>query len=128
MHHDIWDYDLPAQPVFVDVQRDGAMVPSIAVATKMGSIFLLDRRSGEHVHETPETPAPQGPAFGEYLSPTQPQSPLPNFHPYRHEKDMCDLTPIDQLACRIEYRMMRYDGLKHRQSTPMITDELASTV
>jgi membrane-bound PQQ-dependent dehydrogenase (glucose/quinate/shikimate family) len=111
VHHDIWDYDLPAQPVLVDVERDGERVPSVAVPTKMGSIFLLDRRDGSPVHPIEERPAPQEPAIGDYVSPTQPHSPLPNFHPYRYEKDMWGLTPLDQLLCRVEYKLMRYEGL-----------------
>lgn len=111
VHHDVWDYDLPAQPVLVDVTKDGKKVPSVAIPTKMGDIFLLDRRDGTPVHPIEERPAPQNPELGEYLSPTQPASPLPNFHPYRHEKDMWGLTPIDQLVCRIEYKMMRYEGM-----------------
>ena len=111
VHHDVWDYDAPAQPVLVDVLRDGESVPSVALPTKMGSIFLLDRRDGTPVHPIPEVEVPQEPELGDFLSPTQPQSPLPNFHPYRYEKDMWGLTPIDQMVCRIEYRMMRYEGM-----------------
>ncbi|WP_306093883.1 outer membrane protein assembly factor BamB family protein [Qipengyuania flava] len=111
VHHDIWDYDVPAQPVLVDVDRDGERVPSVVVPTKMGELFLLDRRTGEPVYPIEERPVPQDPVLGEYLSATQPFSPLPNFHPYRHEKDMWGLTPIDQMVCRIEYRMMRYQGM-----------------
>jgi len=112
VHHDVWDYDVPAQPVLVDVRRDGELIPSVAVPTKMGDIFLLDRRDGTPVYETPEKPAPQRGAIpGEKLSPTQPDSPLPDFHPYRYEKDMWGLTPIDQMVCRIEYRTMNYEGM-----------------
>lgn len=112
VHHDIWDYDVPAQPVLVDVRRDGELVPAVAVPTKMGDIFLLDRRDGTPVHATPEKPAPQaGGIAGEKLSPTQPDTPLPDFHPYRFEKDMWGLTPIDQMVCRIEYRTMNYEGM-----------------
>ena len=111
VHHDIWDYDLPAQPVLVDVERDGERVPAVAVPTKMGDIFLLDRRDGTRVYPMEERPAPQYPEPGEYVSPTQPVSALPSFHPFRHEKDMWGLTPLDQLACRVEYRMMRYEGM-----------------
>ncbi|WP_209348204.1 PQQ-binding-like beta-propeller repeat protein [Pontixanthobacter sp. CEM42] len=109
--HDIWDYDVPAQPVLVDVERDGERIPSVAVPTKMGEIFLLDRRDGTPVYPIEERPVPQDPELGEYLADTQPFSPLPNFHPYRYEKDMWGLTPIDQMVCRIEYRMMRYEGM-----------------
>ncbi|MBA4173703.1 MAG: pyrroloquinoline quinone-dependent dehydrogenase [Hyphomicrobium sp.] len=109
--HDIWDYDVPAQPVLVDVDRDGERIPSIAIPTKMGEIFLLDRRDGTPVFPIEERPVPQSPELGEYLAATQPFSPLPHFHPYRYEADMWGLTPIDQMVCRIEYRMMRYDGM-----------------
>lgn len=111
VHHDIWDYDLPAQPVLVDVERDGKLIPSVAVPTKRGDVFLLDRRSGDPVYPVEEKPVPQGAAPGEYLSPTQPFSPLPSFHPFIHEKDTWGLTPLDQLACRVEYKLMRYEGL-----------------
>lgn len=112
VHNDVWDYDVPAQPVLVDVRRDGDLVPSVVVPTKMGDIFLLDRRDGTPVFPIPEKPAPQGGDIaGEQLSPTQPDSPLPDFHPYRHEKDMWGLTPIDQMVCRIEYRTMNYEGM-----------------
>lgn len=111
VHHDVWDYDLPAQPVLVDVTKAGERVPAVAVPTKTGDIFLLDRRDGSQVYAMDEKPAPQDPEQGEYLAPTQPVSALPNFHPYRHEKDMWGLTPLDQLVCRIEYRAMRYEGM-----------------
>ncbi len=111
VHHDIWDYDVPAQPVLVDVVVDGARIPSVAVPTKTGEVFLLDRRHGTPVHPTPERPVPQDPAPGEYLAPTQPASPLPHFHPFLQERDMWGLTPLDQMVCRIEYRMLRYEGL-----------------
>ena len=111
VHHDVWDYDLPAQPVLVDVERDGETVPAVAVPTKMGDIFLLDRRDGTPVHPIEEHAVPQSDLYGESLSATQPVSPLPNFHPYRHEKDMWGLTPIDQLLCRVEYNIMNYQGM-----------------
>jgi quinoprotein glucose dehydrogenase/quinate dehydrogenase (quinone) len=117
VHHDIWDYDLPAQPVLVDVERDGESIPSVAVPTKTGEIFLLDRRDGTPVHPIEELPVPQDPAVGDFVSATQPFSPLPNFHPYRHEKDMWGLTPVDQLICRIGYKMMNYEGLFTPPST-----------
>lgn len=111
VRHDIWDYDVPAQPVLVDVTRDDERVPSVVVPTKMGELFLLDRRDGTPVFPIEDRPVPQDPELGEYLSPTQPFSPLPSFHPYRYEKDMWGLTPIDQMVCRIAYRMMRYEGM-----------------
>src|SRR2546429_7183224 len=41
--HDLWDYDVPAQPVLFTLRRGGSALPAVAVGTKMG--HLLDRKS-----------------------------------------------------------------------------------
>lgn len=110
VHHDVWDYDVPSQPTLVDVEKDGKTIPAVAVPTKRGEIFLLDRRNGEPVHPIEERPVPQEGVDGERLAATQPFSSLPHFRPYMHERDMWGLTPLDQLLCRVEYNMMRYEG------------------
>lgn len=112
VHRDIWDYDVPSQPVLVNVRKNGQgeLIPALAQPTKRGEIFLLDRRTGQPIYETPERPVPQNPAKGEMVTATQPMSPLPNFREDRVEKDMWGLTPLDQLACRIEFKKMRYEG------------------
>ncbi len=112
VHRDIWDYDVPSQPVLVNIRKNGQgeVIPALAQPTKRGEIFLLDRRTGVPIYDTPEQPAPQNPAKGETVTATQPFSPLPNFREDRVEKDMWGLTPLDQLACRIEFKKMRYDG------------------
>ena len=122
VYHDIWDYDVPAQPTLVDITKDGETVPAVAAPTKRGEVFLLDRRTGEPIwpatdcpdgsQPTPagECPVPQDPAKYDRVSPVQPFSGLPRFNEPRTEKDMWGLTPLDQLYCRIEFRKMRYDG------------------
>src|SRR5579871_2150512 len=47
VHHDLWDYDVPAQPALITVRRNGRDVPAVAVATKMGNLFFLDRDTGK---------------------------------------------------------------------------------
>ncbi|PYV07235.1 MAG: hypothetical protein DMG07_29280 [Acidobacteria bacterium] len=47
VHHDVWDYDVPAQPALVTVRRDGREIPAVAQTTKMGLVFALDRETGE---------------------------------------------------------------------------------
>ena len=47
VHHDLWDYDIAAQPVLVDVPRDGREVAAVPQPTKMGSLFVLDRETGQ---------------------------------------------------------------------------------
>lgn len=112
VHRDIWDWDVPSQPVLVNVRKDGQgeLIPAVAQPTKRGEIFLLDRRTGVPIYDTPEKPVPGDPAPGESVAATQPFSPLPNFRADRIEHDMWGLTPLDQLWCRVEFKKMRYDG------------------
>jgi quinoprotein glucose dehydrogenase len=72
VHHDLWDYDVPAQPVLVDLERDGGHTPALIQATKMGLLFTFDRVTGEPLFAIEERPVPQGGVEGEQLSPTQP--------------------------------------------------------
>jgi|TARA_B100000315_G_scaffold260346_1_gene321014 quinoprotein glucose dehydrogenase len=73
VHHDIWDYDVPAQPTLVDLTIGGQTRPAVVQVTKMGLTFVLDRETGEPLHPIEERPVPQdGAVPGEYLSPTQP--------------------------------------------------------
>ncbi|MEO8114468.1 MAG: PQQ-binding-like beta-propeller repeat protein, partial [Phenylobacterium sp.] len=45
-HHDVWDYDLPAQPTLADVAYGGHSTPAVIQATKQGLLFTLDRETG----------------------------------------------------------------------------------
>jgi quinoprotein glucose dehydrogenase len=77
VHHDLWDYDVPAQPTLVTVRRDGVNIPAVAQATKMGHVFLLHRETGEPLFPIEERPVPQGGVPGEELSLTQPFPTVP---------------------------------------------------
>ena len=72
VHHDVWDYDLPAQPGLYSVWRDGAAHDVVAQVTKTGMVFVLDRDTGDPFLPVEERAVPQGGAPGEALSPTQP--------------------------------------------------------
>ena len=72
VHHDLWDYDLPAQPVLATVQRQGKDVPAVAQVTKMGFTFLLHRLTGEPLFPVEERPMPKSQIPGEETWPTQP--------------------------------------------------------
>src|SRR5882724_1895528 len=45
-HHDVWDYDLPAQPTLGMVTYKGQTVPAVLQPTKQGLIFTLNRDTG----------------------------------------------------------------------------------
>ena len=112
VHHDLWDMDVPSQPTLVDLRTAGGVVPAILQPTKTGNLFVLDRRNGQLIVPAPERPVPQGAAPGDHLSPTQPFSEL-SFRPAQKltGADMWGATIFDQLACRILFHQLRYDGM-----------------
>nr|ART38508.1 G13 [uncultured bacterium] len=116
-HHDLWDYDVPAQPTLVDLPNG---IQGLLQPTKRGEIFFLDRRTGKPIARVEEKPVPGGAVPGERASPTQPFSTgLPSFGgPRPTEKTMWGLTPIDQAMCRIRFREARFEGTM----TPLGTD------
>jgi quinoprotein glucose dehydrogenase len=78
VHHDVWDYDVPAQPTLIDLTIDGKNVPALVEVTKMGFTFVLNRETGEPLFPVEEKPAPQdGAVPEERLSATQPVPKLP---------------------------------------------------
>ncbi|MGG5823588.1 glucose/quinate/shikimate family membrane-bound PQQ-dependent dehydrogenase [Falsiroseomonas sp. HW251] len=110
VHHDLWDYDVPAQPSLVDLTVNGQRVPALVQPTKQGELFVLDRRTGEPLLPVREVPAPQGTLRGDHAAPTQPVSALSFEPPRLRERDMWGATLFDQLACRIQFHRLRYEG------------------
>ncbi|MFX1677671.1 membrane-bound PQQ-dependent dehydrogenase, glucose/quinate/shikimate family [Mitsuaria sp. CC2] len=110
VHHDLWDYDVPAQPVLVDLTVKGQRVPALVQPTKQGELFVLDRRDGKPVFPVTETPAPQGAAAGDFSAPTQPVSAISFNPPELRERDMWGVSMFDQLWCRIAFHQLRYEG------------------
>ena len=112
VHHDIWDYDVPSQPTLVDLTIDGALRKAVIVPTKRGEIFVLDRETGEPIFEVTERPVAQTDLDGERSSATQPFSTgMPSFtYPTIGERDMFGITPFDQMACRIAFKGLRWEG------------------
>lgn len=71
-HHDIYDGDLNAPPMFVEVTRNGTTVPAIVQMTKVGLLFFLNRLTGEPLFGVEERPVPPTDALGDAAWPTQP--------------------------------------------------------
>jgi quinoprotein glucose dehydrogenase len=112
VHHDLWDMDIGGQPSLVDLDTAQGRRPALVASTKRGDIYVLDRRTGAPIIPAPERPVPQGAAPGDRTSATQPFSAL-TFLPKRplREADMWGATLFDQLACRIAFKSLRYDGI-----------------
>ena len=72
IHHDLWDYDLAAQPALIEVDRDGERIPAVAQATKTGMLFILHRETGEPIYPVEERSVLQSDIPGEHSWATQP--------------------------------------------------------
>jgi quinoprotein glucose dehydrogenase len=113
VHHNIWDYDLPAQPSLITVRKVGRDIPAIAQATKMGFLFLLHRETGEPIFPVKERPVPQSDVPGEQSWPTQPfpTRPQPLAPTTLSSDDAWGLSPLDQGKCRKLIERYRNDGI-----------------
>ncbi|WP_288429777.1 glucose/quinate/shikimate family membrane-bound PQQ-dependent dehydrogenase [uncultured Agrobacterium sp.] len=111
VHHDLWDMDVPAQPVLLEITKpDGQTVPALVGPTKQGDIYVLDRRNGDPILAVTEEPAPSGAIPEDFSAPTQPTSAL-SFKPEPlQEKNMWGVSMFDQLACRIKFHQLNYKG------------------
>jgi quinoprotein glucose dehydrogenase len=79
VHHDLWDYDLAAQPVLGDIEVQGIPVPAVIQATKTGMLYIFDRTKGQPLFPITEKPVPPSFIAGEQASPTQPFSSIPSL-------------------------------------------------
>lgn len=114
VHHDLWDYDLPSQPLLYDIpDGQGGSIPALVQTAKSGEIFLLNRQTGQPISEVKEVAVPQGNVPGEVYSKTQPVSVgMPSIgNETLTESDMWGATPFDQLMCRIDFMGSEYEGL-----------------
>jgi glucose dehydrogenase len=103
VHHDIWDWDLPAAPTLINVTRNGRTIAAVAQITKMSTLFIFDRETGEPLFGLEERAVPQSDVPGEATWPTQPFPVKPpplartTFDP---ATDFYTLTPEHAAYCR----------------------------
>jgi quinoprotein glucose dehydrogenase len=102
VHHDIWDFDAEAPPALVDVKQGGKTIPAVAVVSKVGLLFLLDRVTGKPIYGVEERPVPASDAPGEAAWPTQPfpKKPPAFARQAMTMEDLSTLTPEHADYCR----------------------------
>ena len=101
VHHDLWDYDLPAQPNLILMRRGGRTIPAVAQITKMGLLFVFDRVTGEPLFEIEDRPVPVSEIPGEEAWPTQPfpVKPPPVARLSITADEITDVTPESRAEC-----------------------------
>lgn len=113
VHHDLWDYDVPAQPTLCTVYRCGEEIPAVAQASKMGHLFFFHRETGEPLFPIEERPVPASDTPGEEASPTQPFPALtPPLVPQELSPDEAwGLTFWDRARAREQIASLRNEGM-----------------
>ncbi len=101
VRHDIWDNDLQAPPVLFDVMKGKRRIPAVAIVSKNGLVFVLDRVTGKPVFPVKQVKFPASKVPGEITSPTQP---IPQVTPPLSRTsfsmdDVADVTPELKAGC-----------------------------
>jgi quinoprotein glucose dehydrogenase len=119
VHHDVWDYDVPAQPMLATIRKDGRSMDVVIQVTKTGLVFTLDRDTGAPVFAVEERPVPQNGAEGEALSPTQPfpVAPAPLARSRITPDDAYGLLGLGRADCAKRIATARVEGLYTPPST-----------
>ncbi|MBK7926051.1 MAG: pyrroloquinoline quinone-dependent dehydrogenase [Bryobacterales bacterium] len=109
VRHDVWDYDLPAQPALVTVRHQGKMRDAVAQVTKTGFVFLLDRETGKPLFPVEERKVPASDVEGEKLAETQrfPVKPLPLSRLEVNEDLLTDISPEARAFALKKFRSLR---------------------
>ena len=102
VHHDIWDGDLAAAPVLIDIRQNDRTIPAVAVINKVGLLFVLDRLTGKPIYGVEERPVPKSEVPLERAAPTQPfpVKPPPLSRMTMASGDIATVTPELEAACR----------------------------
>ncbi|VIO76991.1 pyrroloquinoline quinone-dependent dehydrogenase [Bradyrhizobium ivorense] len=119
VHHDVWDYDLPAQPTLARIDTGAGMRDVVIQPTKQGFVFVLDRDTGKPVWPVEERAVPQSGAEGEKLSPTQPfPTHVPPLLTQRiRPTDAAGMPGFERPACETLFGQSSNDGLYTPPST-----------
>jgi quinoprotein glucose dehydrogenase len=112
VHHDVWDYDIAAQPSLMTVKRGDKLIPAVAAMTKTAFLYLFDRETGKPLLPIEERPTPQTDVEGEKTWPTQPFTAYAPLAPQGlRPEDAWGLNAGEREGCRKLIASMRADGM-----------------
>ncbi|MBC7758856.1 MAG: PQQ-binding-like beta-propeller repeat protein [Phormidesmis sp. FL-bin-119] len=112
IHHDLWDYDLPAAPNLITVVQNGKKIDAVAQTSKLGYIYTFNRDTGEPLWPIEERPVPASDIPGEVTSPTQPfpTKPKPYARQNIAEADIANYSQTSHDTLMKRFRSFRYEG------------------
>jgi len=113
VHHDIWDYDVASQPALFTWKDK---TPAIAITTKMGRVFVLNRLTGVPLFPVEEVPVPKSDIPGEESWPTQPSG-ISLVPESLSPDDAWGPTPELQQWCKEQIKSVRYGSIFTPPST-----------
>lgn len=112
VHHDLWDYDLPAPPNLITVVHKGKKIDAVAQTSKLGYIYTFNRDTGEPLFPIEEKPVPASDIPGEQAWPTQPIPTKPA--PYSRQKvskdDLMYYSKGSYDTLLMRFNAFRYEG------------------
>lgn len=119
VHHDLWDYDLPAPPNLVTITSNGKITDAVAQTSKVGFLYVLNRETGAPLFPIEERKVPVSDVPGEEAWPTQPfpLKPAPYARQSMTEDDLADFSPGGHDSLAALFRSLRYEGLFTPPST-----------
>ena len=112
VHHDIWDRDFPSPPALVTVSRGRRTIDAVALATKHGQVFVLNRETGESLFPLETRAYPASDVEGERAAATQvlPVRPAP-FARQLLTADMLTTRTAEAHRAALEtFRTLRSEG------------------
>ncbi len=113
VHHDLWDYDLPAPPNLVTVEKNGKKIDAVAQVSKVGFVYVLNRETGKSLFPIEERQVPASDVPGELAWPTQPfpLKPKPYSRQFMTTDDLSDFSPASHDSLNRWFKSLRYEGL-----------------
>lgn len=112
VHHDLWDYDLPAPPNLISVVHDGKKIDAVAQTSKLGYIYTFNRDTGEPLFPIEERPVPASDIPGEQAWPTQPfpLKPAPYARQFISKDDISNYSKSSHDTLLKRFNAFRYEG------------------
>src|SRR5580704_11405870 len=107
VHHDLWDYDVASQPTLFTWKNN---TPAIAITTKMGRVFVLNRLDGKPLFAVEEQPVPKSDIPGEEAWPTQPSG-ISTVPEGLKPSDAFGINEEERKWCEDRIRASRYEGI-----------------